>query len=160
MQKIYLDTSTISCLQVDDYRQGISNDFWDVLKSGNYEIFISATVLKELGECPEPKRTYLFARLTELEYITLTPSEEVMELAQIYIDNKVLPPASMADAEHIAYAVIEKCDMLVSWNFNHLVNPKTISGVRYINAVNNYAEMGIYSPEMVLGGLDEEVKNG
>ena len=44
------------------------------------------------------------------------------------------------------------CDMVVSWNFDHMVNYTTISGVKGVNALTGYKEMPIYSPTMLVKG--------
>jgi len=50
---------------------------------------------------------------------------EVEELAQRYIDEKVISNNFAEDARHIALATINKIDVLASWNFKHIVNIKT-----------------------------------
>jgi hypothetical protein len=52
--------------------------------------------------------------------------------------------------------VIENCDFLVSWNFKHLVNVNTIKGVKIVNAVNDYREINIISPTMLISKEEEE----
>ena len=59
------------------------------------------------------------------------------------------------DCLHIATAVVNDCDLIVSWNFKHLVNYKTISKVRVVNAINRYKEIGIVSPTMLVEGEEE-----
>ena len=51
---------------------------------------------------------------------------------------------------------VYNCDMLISWNFKHLVNYKTITGVRSVNAMAGYREMPIYTPTMLIGGTDDD----
>jgi len=47
--------------------------------------------------------------------------------------------------------------MLISWNFKHLVNVKTITGVKGVNALAGYREMPIYTPTMLVsGGIDND----
>jgi len=36
--------------------------------------------------------------------------------------HKVVPPRYEEDAFHVAIATIHKLDLIVSWNFKHLVN--------------------------------------
>ncbi len=40
---------------------------------------------------------------------------------------------SLADTQHIAVATIEQVDLLVSWNFKHIVN---FDKIRLYNSVN------------------------
>lgn len=39
---------------------------------------------------------------------------------------------------HIAIAILNKCDVIISWNFKHLVNIKTVRGTRAITYIKGY----------------------
>jgi predicted nucleic acid-binding protein len=47
---------------------------------------------------------------------------ESRELAETYLKEKILGKASLDDAYHIAIATVNRLDLLVSWNFKHIVN--------------------------------------
>ena len=151
-QKIYLDTSIISYLFADDTpeKKADTEKLWEILKIEKYEIFLSERVLSELVNCSEPKKNLMIKRLGEISYETLVMSSEVEMLTKAYLKNNVLSAKSTSDCEHIAFAVVAGCGIIVSWNFKHLVNLKTINGVRFVNSVNNYAEIAIVSPSMIL----------
>ncbi len=106
----------------------------------------------ELDGCSEPKRSRMLEHLGDIDYIELDETEEVLTLAEQYFEAGILPPKSDRDRQHIAYACVYNCDMVVSWNFKHLVNYKTISGVKSVNALAGYREMPIYSPTMLIEG--------
>ena len=111
----------------------------------------------ELDGCSEPKRSTLLERLGEIDYTELTETDEVLELAGKYLEAGILPKKSDRDRQHIAYACVYNCDMVVSWNFEHLVNYKTISGVKGVNALAGYREIPIYSPTMLIkGGTNDD----
>jgi hypothetical protein len=82
-------------------------------------------------------------------------SDEVTNLAERYAAD-ILKRKSFVDCQHIAYACVYNCDMVVSWNFKHLVNYKTIAGVRNVNAIAGYHEMMIYSPTNIVDGGDDD----
>jgi hypothetical protein len=42
------------------------------------------------------------------------------------------------------------CDMIVSWNFKHIVNPDTIMGIRKIAAAGGLKDIIIYSPAKLI----------
>ena len=151
--KVYLDTSVISHLFADDAKVRMDDTilFWEMVKADKYEVFLSDTVTMELGRCKEPKLSKVFGKIKEIKCEILTATQEVRDLAQLYIDRGVLEEDSYDDCMHIAFAVIEKCDVIVSWNFRHLVNYDTIDGVKRVNAIKNYPEMRIMSPNMFLG---------
>ena len=60
---------------------------------------------------------------------------------------KVVGETSKDDCLHIAIATINKIDLLVSWNFKHIVNFKRIRGYNAINLKNGYPSLEIRSPK-------------
>jgi len=95
--------------------------------------------------------------MQEISYSLLQETDEVMGLASRYLEAGILPKKSFDDCQHIAYACVYNCDMIISWNFKHMVNYKTISGVKSVNALAGYKEMPIYTPTMlILGGADDD----
>ena len=151
---IYLDTSVISHLDAPDVpdKQEDTRKLWDEIRIGKFEACISPVVVLELESCPEPKRSVLEAWLQSIPHTILQESAEVTELAARYLQAGILPKKSTRDRQHIAYACVYNCDMIVSWNFEHMVNYRTISGVRGANALAGYKEMPIYSPLMLISG--------
>jgi len=150
--EIYLDTSVISHLFANDTPEKMQDThlFWDDLLKDEYKIFLSQLVLDEIGNCPEPKRSNLLSKLRELNFSILTESNEVEKLAYEYVESGVLRKKSLDDCFHIAYAVLNNCDVIVSWNFKHLVNYRTIDKIKIVNAIKGYKEISIVSPSMLL----------
>jgi len=153
--RIYLDTSVISNLFADDAPSQMegSNLLWEKCMLGAYDVFVSALVFDELDNCPEPKRGRLFERLRLIRFQTLLKTKDVDDLAAEYVKKGVLKEKHIADCYHIAYAVAHGCDVIVSWNFEHLVNEKTKGRVKIVNATNRYREIGIVSPDLLLEGV-------
>lgn len=56
---------------------------------------------------------------------------------------------SRADCYHIAIATILKVDLLVSWNFKHIVNIGKIKGYNAVNMLNDYRTLEIRSPREI-----------
>jgi predicted nucleic acid-binding protein len=73
-------------------------------------------------------------------------SETELYLAQVYIDEKILGMASYNDAYHIALATVNRLDVLVSWNFNHIVNFDKIKLFNSVNLRLGYPTIDIRSP--------------
>ena len=157
--KIYLDTSVISHLDAPDVpdKEADTKKLWEKIKTGEFEAYISPVDVLELDACPEPKRSALAKWLQLIPYTLLQQTDEVLELAAQYLKVGILPQKSTRDRLHIAYACVYSCDMIVSWNFEHMVNYKTITGVKAANALAGYKEMPIYSPTMLInGGTDDD----
>ncbi len=128
--KVYLDTSVISYLQQEDTPERMKDTLvlWKQFEAGKYEIYLSQLTLDEVGMCREPKRTML------LEYLSRICYEK------------------MDDCQHIAAAVVHGCDCILSWNFKHIVNIKTIKGVRAITHLESYKDIDIMNPSVLVGG--------
>jgi predicted nucleic acid-binding protein len=152
--RIYLDTSVISHLDAPDVpeKQQDTRKLWDAIQAGEYDVFISPIVMVELDECREPKHSVLLEWLSVINYTELHTDDEVFELAAQYLKAGILPQKSARDRQHIAYACVYNCDMVISWNFRHMVNVKTISGVKGVNALAGYKEMPIYTPTILISG--------
>ncbi|MCL2856222.1 MAG: PIN domain-containing protein [Oscillospiraceae bacterium] len=157
-KKIYLDTTVISHLHHEDRPDWMADtlELWEILKVGKYDVYISDVVAGELANCAEPKRTKMFAHLEEIQYneIMTGDNEEITHLAIAIKQQGLLPPRSVNDRLHIATAMYAGCNILLSWNFNHLVNVATIDGARVIAALNNLNPVDIFSPTMLLERSD------
>ena len=98
--KVYLDTSVISYLEQDDApeQKKITQDVWNVLRSGKYDIFISNVVVRELSECSdEVKRAKLFSHLSEIRYTFIEVTDETVSLAEHIINFGILKKRSFDD---------------------------------------------------------------
>jgi predicted nucleic acid-binding protein len=155
--RVYLDTSVISHLYAPDRPdwQEDTRSLWGAIKAGKFEAFISPVVVAELDDCPEPKLSYLREQLKLINYVILEKTDEVTNLAERYAAD-VLKKKSFLDCQHIAYACVYNCDAVVSWNFKHIVNYKTIAGVKSVNALEGYREMMIFSPTNLIEGSEED----
>lgn len=79
-----------------------------------------------------------------------------MALVQYYTQRSVLGQRFLNDMLHIALATIAEVDVLVSWNFKHIVR---LDKIRLFNAVNmeqGYKPLTIYSPREVASHAEED----
>jgi len=154
--RVYLDTSVVSYLDQQDTPEKMSEtkEVWDKIKEGNYEVFISTLVIDELQKCQEPKRTYLLNQLNEIDFTILEVNEGTVRLAEKFIDFGVLKKKSFEDCQHIAAAILSNCDIIVSWNFKHIVNVKTIRGIKVVTTMEGYKDILIYPPTALLEEVD------
>ena len=151
-QRVYTDTSVIGgCLDVEF--QAPSVRLVEKFRSGEAIVVLSDLTLLELANAPQKVRDVL-KRIPEeyREYISLTA--EAKELAELYLRESVLGPGKRIDAQHIAIATISRVHVLVSWNFQHIVNLERIRGYNSINVREGYPVLEIRSPWEVF--VDEE----
>jgi hypothetical protein len=81
---------------------------------------------------------------------TLLLGAEASELAEVYISEGVVSERFRADAQHIAIATVARVDVLVSWNFKHIVNLFRIHGYNSVNLRRGYPQVEIRAPREVL----------
>jgi hypothetical protein len=79
-------------------------------------------VLKEINQANENLRRDLSQLISSIDPTVLEVSERAQELADFFIDNGAVPPSKPEDAQHVAIAFENNLDVMVSWNFRHLVN--------------------------------------
>jgi len=155
--KIYLDTSVISHLQAPDTPERMTDTLrlWEDLKAGIYEVVISDVTIDEINDCSEPKRSFMLDELKKIPITVIEAEKKVEELSQEFIRLGILKEKSIDDCMHIATALLAKCDVIVSWNFKHIVNDKTIEGVKIISQIKGFDGIKIYCPSILIGGNDE-----
>ena len=141
--KIYLDTSVISHLDQNDVPEKMeqTKKVWNILKTGKYEVIISDLVLAEMNECKEPKKSILQEYLAQINYERIHINKETEEISNEIIEEGILNQKSFDDCLHIASAILSDCNIIVSWNFKHMVNVDTINGIRKITFAKRYNNM-------------------
>lgn len=95
------------------------------------------------------KREILLDYLDQIEYNIIETDENTVSLAEKFIDFGVLKRKSYDDCRHIAAAVLAGCDIIISWNFKHIVNVKTIQGVKAVTTYEGYKDLMIYPPSVL-----------
>jgi len=69
---------------------------------------------------------------------------------RLYLQEGVVPAKFRDDARHIAVAVVNELDAVISWNYRHMVNIVTKRRVNAVNLKTGYKQIEILSPEEVL----------
>lgn len=144
LHKLYLDTSVISALYDErtPERQTLTEQFWQSL--GGYQVFTSDLVKDEIEEAADDVRQKMMKSIEK--FVLLKSGEEAEKLAQQYIDFKIFPQKYFDDALHVAVAVSNNMNFLVSWNFKHLVKVKTRKMVNLVNEMLGYPHIEIIAP--------------
>ena len=96
-------------------------------------------------KAPENVNTLL--KKLKIKTEKLIVNQEAIDLALEYVSEKVVGQTSLDDCIHIATATIDRVDLLVSWNFKHIVNIQRIRGYNAINIRNGYQTLEIRSPK-------------
>ncbi|MCF6298216.1 MAG: PIN domain-containing protein [Flavobacteriaceae bacterium] len=145
IKKIYIDTSVFGGYFDIEFSED-TIPFFEKLISEKVEIIVSETLELELYRAPS-FITDFYESLENLKKVELT--EEVENLALKYIEEKVVGRTSLADCQHIALATTNNVDVLVSWNFKHIVNLERIRGYNSINIREGYKMIEIRTPKEI-----------
>jgi hypothetical protein len=146
-QRIYIDTSVVGGYFDDEFSEDTILFFERVIK-GELIIIVSDLLEAELLRAPEfVKDLLLSIPAQQIEKIRL--SQEAIDLADKYIDAKIVGKTSRGDCQHIALATLIKADILVSWNFKHIVNLTKIRGYNGINYQNGFNMIEIRTPKEI-----------
>ena len=122
--------------------------FFERIIDERIQIFVSQLLIAELAEAPDEVRELLNEIPQEQRsFVELT--KEARTLANKYIEEKVVGQTSRADCQHIAMATLAKADVLVSWNFKHIVNLDRIRGYNGINLLMGYNQIEIWTPKEI-----------
>lgn len=127
-----------------------TRQLWAMFRAGKYDVYLSTVTLEEVEACPEPKRNRLFEYLAQIDYILIQVDDTAASIAQQIIDIGILTKKSYDDCQHIGAAIASECDCIISWNFKHIVNIKTIRGIRAITNLEGHKPIEILSPSVLL----------
>lgn len=147
--RVCLDTSVISALfdERNPERKSLTETFFREI--ANFESFISEITVAEIERTPDiGLRNKMKDAVKQFSVFPLT--DEVEWLADQYIRHGAVPESYPEDAYHIAIAVMNELDYLLSWNFKHIVRRKTRDIVRMVNTLNNFRQIEIMAPAELL----------
>lgn len=132
--EIYLDTSVWGALVDEDPGRIVATRaILEAAREGRLRLFTSRLVLREIARAPDTVRKVLEAVVADASPRRLGIDRETIALAGEYLAIGAFPPASLADAVHIAVASLAAVDAVVSWNFKHMVN---LGRRRLVHSVN------------------------
>ncbi|MBI5302478.1 MAG: PIN domain protein [Chloroflexi bacterium] len=146
--RIYIDTSVVGGCFDKEYAKE-SMQLWHEFNGGKKIAVASDLLLLELEEAPLRVRQLLNDLPADsVEYVSL--DEEALALANAYLLDGAVAESSQSDARHIAIATVARVDVLVSWNFKHIVNLNRIRRFNAVNLKRGYPIIEIRSPSEVL----------
>jgi len=154
--RVYVDTSVFGGTQDEEFAEP-SLRFFDRVRKGEFTVVVSQVSLDELHLAPPAVRGVLDG-LADEAVETAAIADDVRTLAAAYVAAGALGEASEEDALHVAAATIARVDLLVSWNFRHIVNLQRIRMFNSVNLAAGYGLIDVRSPlEVVYGREDEDV---
>ncbi len=145
--QIYVDTSVLGgCFEPEfaPWSNGLVADF----RAGTFAPILSALLETELLRAPEPVRE-VYSELLVLAGDSVPVGDEALDLLAAYEARRVLGPKFRSDMLHIALATVADVDVLVSWNFKHIVRFDKIRLFSAVNLEQGYKPLTIHSPREV-----------
>jgi predicted nucleic acid-binding protein len=153
LQRFYFDTSIFGGAFDIEFEEA-SIQLFEKVKLGQIICIYSDLTEGELFNAPKKVKALFRSLPSEsLEYVTM--DDEAIGLAKKYIAENVVGKTSFDDCVHIALATINKADILVSWNFKHIVNVYRIRGYNSVNLRSGYPTLEIRSPKDIIDYEDE-----
>lgn len=143
-ESLYLDTSVPSAYYDERvmWRLDYTRQWWRK-ELPKYEVFIYAVVVAEMRRTEAPKnRNNLLELVKGLNELEIT--SDIEDIAEGYINQKVIPQKYFLDALHIALASFYKIDFLITWNCEHLAEAHRRKRIRLYNT-----SAGLFVPELV-----------
>ena len=150
--RLYLDTSVISHLDAPDVpeKEADTKRLWERIKAEEFEVVISDLTIVEIEAAPEHKRSFMQSMIADISSIYVERNNEAKRMSDLYVAVGGLPPKSKDDALHIAIATISNRDVILSWNFKHIVNMRAMVAVDASNTREGYKSIRILAPNMIL----------
>ncbi len=134
--RVYIDTSVIGGCFDEEFEQW-SNKLFDEFADGKKIAVISDITLEELEKAPSKVRKVLESIPNHYKEIIFL-NQEAIELSDNYISEGIVSNKALLDTRHIALATVNNVDILVSWNFKHIVNYNKIKLYNSVNLKNGY----------------------
>nr|VFK68189.1 MAG: Predicted nucleic acid-binding protein, contains PIN domain [Candidatus Kentron sp. UNK]VFK73006.1 MAG: Predicted nucleic acid-binding protein, contains PIN domain [Candidatus Kentron sp. UNK] len=144
---VYLDTTIPSYLF--DERESIRawvdiTKRWWAEERHRFDVWMSEETFSELDDGDYPKKQEVLAFTSAVPILSLEPA--VLDIAETYRQNYLMPQKLAGDALHLAYASYYNMDFLLTWNCNHLANANKKRHIRIINTRMNLSTPEITTP--------------
>ena len=149
--RFYIETTVPNFLFADDApeKKAVTEEFFKWIEFSSDTFFISELVLAEI-DCAQPAlRANLLEAVARLPAENLAITREAEGLAQRYVQDDAIPARFRDDALHVAIAVRNGLDVVVTWNMKHLANVRRIEKINRTNITMALSPIRIHTPEEV-----------
>jgi len=144
--RVYIENSVIGGYFDSEFKEP-TQELFELFRKGIYKAVISSHTIYELDNgAPDKVKN----NLKNINYEEHPVNEIMLELTQKYMNEKILTDNYYDDALHIAIATVLGVDVLVSWNFKHIVNFNKIRLFNSVNLREGYSILDIRTPQEVL----------
>ena len=146
--RVYIDTSVIGGCFDEEFKYW-SNLLMDNFQMGYFKPILSQTVALEVRPAPILVRQKYEQIVNDYGALVLTIDEDCESLVKAYQRHKILTNQFIDDMTHIAVATVNRVDILVSWNFKHILRYNMVSQFNSVNIDEGYQPLVFHSPREV-----------
>ena len=152
-RRAYVDASVFGGVADEEFAED-SRTFFDQVDQGRFVVVTSGLVADELARAPSEVRELFERLLAKAELVEV--DERALALQAAYLDAEILTPKWADDALHVGLATVAGADLIVSWNFRHIVHFEKAPKYNAVNALHGYREVAIHSPSEVIAYEDNQ----
>jgi len=153
--RLYVDTSVFGGMIDEEFREP-SLRLFERIQADEFIVLLSDETVRELTRAPEAVKA-VWKNLPSESVEEIEVTDDMFALANAYVEKGILGQASLSDAIHVAAATVACADLIVSWNFKHIVNYRRIQLFNAENMRQGYTTIDIRSPLEL--GYDNENEN-
>ncbi|MEA5554666.1 type II toxin-antitoxin system VapC family toxin [Anabaena cylindrica UHCC 0172] len=153
-EKVYVETSVISYLTSRPSRdiviaghQQITQEWWQNYRE-TFDLVASQLVIQEASAGDSIAAEQRLKILEKIELLATT--EDALSLSQAFLDLKIMPQKAAEDALHIAIAVTNGINYLLTWNCKHIANAIIRREIERICRSKGYEPVIICTPEELI----------
>ena len=152
--KVYIETTVISYLTARPNRdvviaghQKITRDWWQTCRE-RFDVVASQLVVRKASAGDSRAAQERLEKLATLTLLEVT--EEAVSLAQELLSTGAVPEKAAEDALHLAIAVTNGVEYLLTWNCKHLANATMRTKIEDVCRSVGYEPVIICTPEELL----------
>lgn len=151
---VYIETSVIGYLTSRKREDAIiaghqqTTQEWWATAAERFELVASELVVRECSAGDPSAATERLQALDGLTMVAITETAE--QLSDALIEGHAVPVSHPEDALHIAVAVVNGLQYLVTWNFKHIANAAVRSKIDAVCRGAGYEPPVICTPEELM----------
>lgn len=151
-RRAYVDTSVFGGFFDDEFSKE-SRMFFQQVEEHRFRLLSSALVADEISKGPDLVR-HLFRKFIQTAEL-IRVERAALSLRNAYVEAGILTPKWADDALHVALATVGGANLIVSWNFRHIVHFEKIARYNAVNTLCGYGSLAIHSPSEVVAYAEE-----
>ncbi|MCK6486635.1 MAG: hypothetical protein L6R00_21200 [Phycisphaerae bacterium] len=152
-RRTYVDASVFGGVFDDEFCEA-SARFFEQAVGGRFLILTSALIAEEIADAPPEVQKLYDSHIATAEILVI--DHVVLDLQAAYLGAAIVTSKWADDALHVALATVGGADLIVSWNFRHIVHVDKAPRYNAVNRLHGFSEVAIHAPNEVIEYEDGE----